>query len=108
MFLTLPLQAQQGGGMSMIFMLVALFAVFYFFMIRPQQKKQKEIQKFRDSLTNGSKIVTAGGIHGTIKDVKDTYFLVTVADGVNVRVEKSMVYASPADANEAQQQAAKK
>lgn len=107
MFLTLPLQAQQGGGWQMIFMLVALFAVFYFFMVRPQQKKQKEIQKFRDSLTNGAKIVTSGGIHGTIKDVKDNYFLVTIADGVNVRVEKSMVYASPADANEAQQQASK-
>lgn len=105
MFLTLPLQAPQGGGgMQMIFLLVALFAVMYFFMIRPQQKKQKEIQKFRDSLTNGSKIVTAGGIQGTIKDVKDKYFLVTIADGVNVRVEKSMVYASPADATEAQQQ----
>lgn len=101
---TILLQAQaQGGGMSMIFMLVALFAVFYFFMIRPQQKKQKEIQKMRDALTKGSKVVTSGGIHGTIKEVNDNYFIVNIADGVNVRVEKSMVYATADDANAAQQ-----
>ena len=58
------LQAQpQGGGLEMIIMMVVLFAIVYFFMIRPQNKKQKEIQKFRNSLTVGQEIVTIGGIH---------------------------------------------
>ena len=52
------LQAAQGGGLSGILMIVALFVIFYFFMIRPQQKRQKEIKKFRESLNKGSKIVT--------------------------------------------------
>ena len=58
--LTILLQ-QQGGGMSMIIMMVAIFAIMYFFMIRPQNKKQKEIQKFRNSIVPGTDVVTAGG-----------------------------------------------
>ena len=64
-------------------------------MIRPQQKRQKEIRKFRESLAAGSKIVTAGGIHGTIKDVKENYFIVEVADGVRLRIDKGSVYPRP-------------
>ena len=69
------LQQPQGSGFS-ILMIVALFVIFYFFMIRPQQKRQKEIRKFRESLTTGSEIVTAGGIYGTIRDVKENCFIV--------------------------------
>ena len=66
------LQAQgQPSTMPTILMLVAMFAILYFFMIRPQQKKQKEIQKFRNSLTVGQDIVTIGGMHGTIKSIND-------------------------------------
>ena len=54
---------------------------------QPQQKRQKEIKKFRDSLDRGSKIVTAGGIYGTIKEVRDTYFIVEVSNGVSLRVD---------------------
>jgi len=93
------LQAAQGGGLSGILMIVALFVIFYFFMIRPQQKRQKEIKKFRESLNNGSKIVTAGGIYGTIKDVADTYFLVEISNGVSIRVDKGSVYPSAEEAN---------
>ena len=75
----------QPNPMNSIFMILALIVIFYFFMIRPQQKRQKEIRKFRESLAAGSKIVTAGGIHGTIKDVKENYFIVEVADGVRLR-----------------------
>lgn len=96
----LLLQAQPNP-MNSIFMIVALIVIFYFFMIRPQQKRQKEIRKFRESLAAGSKIVTAGGIHGTIKDVKDNYFIVEVADGVRIRVDKGSVYPSGDAANEA-------
>ena len=55
-------QAAQGGGMGTIIMLIAMFAILYFFMIRPQQKRQKEIQKFQNELTEGSAVVTGGGI----------------------------------------------
>ena len=61
-------QAGAGSGLSSILMIVALFVIFYFFMIRPQQKRQNEIKKFRDSLQPGSDIVTAGGIFGKIKE----------------------------------------
>ena len=53
-----------SGGMGSIIMIVALIAIFYFFMIRPQSKKQKEMKKFREGLKSGDKVITAGGIHG--------------------------------------------
>ena len=99
------LQAQgAGSSMGSILMIVALFVIFYFFMIRPQQKRQKEIKKFRDSLDRGSKIVTAGVIYGTIKEVRDTYFIVEVSNGVSLRVDKGSVYPSAEDANQAAQE----
>jgi preprotein translocase subunit YajC len=92
------LQASPAGGMNMtLLMMVAIFAVFYFFMIRPQQKKQKELQKSREAMKSGDKVVTSGGIHGRIREVGDTWFLVEVADGIKLKFEKGSVYASPAD-----------
>lgn len=85
------------GGMSGIIMIVALIAIFYFFMIRPQQKRQKEIQKSRSAMKNGDKVVTAGGIYGRIKEVGDTYIILEVAEGVKIRVDKNSVYASAED-----------
>jgi preprotein translocase subunit YajC len=95
--------AAQGGGASGLIMIVLLIVIFYFFMIRPQQKRQKEIRKFRESLGKGDKIVTAGGIHGTIRDVKEDSFIVEVADGVRLRIDKGSVYPSAAEANQAAQ-----
>ncbi len=94
------LQAASGGGAmgSSLIMMVAIIAVFYFFMIRPQQKKQKEVQKAREAMKNGDKVVTAGGIHGRIKEVGDTWLLVEVADGVRLKFDKTSVFASSADA----------
>lgn len=102
------LQAQQSSGLMSILMIVALFAIFYFFMIRPQQKRQKEIQRFRESLESGSNIVTAGGIFGTIKEVRDTFFIVEIANGVRIRVDKGSVYPSASEANQANQEGDKK
>lgn len=82
---------------SSLLMMVAIIAVFYFFMIRPQQKKQKDVQKARDAMKAGDKVVTAGGIHGRIKEVSDSWFLVEIADGVRIKVEKTSVFASSAD-----------
>lgn len=87
--------AQQGGGgnYSMIIVMVLLFAVMYFFMIRPQNKKQKEIQKFRDALTVGQDVVTIGGIHGTIKNINAEEGTVTleVATGVKIVFAKEAI-----------------
>ena len=81
--------AQQGSGWSMIIMLVAMFAIMYFFMIRPQQKKQKEEQNFRNSLTVGQEVITIGGIYGTVKNVElDGVVTLEVASGVKIRVHK--------------------
>lgn len=104
LFILLQEAAPAGGtGMGSILMIIALFVIFYFFMIRPQQKRQKEIKKFRESLGNGSEIVTAGGIFGTIKEVKDTYFVVEIAKGVTIRVDKGSIYPNAGEANQAAQ-----
>lgn len=88
-----------GSGMgSMLIMLIAIFAIFYFFMIRPQQKKQKELQKSREAMKSGDRVVTAGGIHGKIREVGDTWFLIEISDGVRIKIEKTSVYASTTDA----------
>jgi len=92
------LQAAGGGAnWSMIIMLVAVFAIMYFMMIRPQQKRQKEIQKMRESMKVGDQVVTAGGIHGKIKEINDTNFLIEIADGVKIKVDKASVFASSSD-----------
>jgi preprotein translocase subunit YajC len=94
----------QGGGMSMsLLMIIAMIAIFYFFMIRPQQKRQKAIQKAREAMSVGDKVITAGGIHGRIKEVADTSMLLEVDEGVRIRVDKSSVFASSEDVASAQQ-----
>ena len=91
---------QAGGSMtqSLIFMVV-IIAIFYFFMIRPQQKKQKAIMKAREAMQNGDKVVTAGGIHGRIKEVKETYFLLEVSNGVVIKLDKASVFAAGGEAD---------
>lgn len=92
------LQAASGGAMgSSLIMMVAIIAVFYFFMIRPQQKKQKALQKAREAMKSGDKVITAGGIHGRIKEAKETYFLLEVSNGVVIKVDKASVFASASD-----------
>lgn len=91
---TITLAAQGGGSMSMILMMVALFAIMYFFMIRPQQKKQKEIQKFQNALEKGQQVVTGGGLYGTVDDIDLAKGIVSIqiAKGVVVRVDKGSVF----------------
>lgn len=86
--------AQQGGGFGMIFMLIAIFVIMYFFMVRPQQKRQKKIREFQNSLTEGSSVVTSGGIYGTVKRIdqaKNTIDL-EIAKGVVVTIDKGSVF----------------
>lgn len=91
----IPLQAAgaQGGGLQMIIMMAVLFAIMYFFMIRPQQKKQKELQKMRDALKVGDRVVTSGGLHGTVSSINEEQRLVVInADkGVNLTFSKDAV-----------------
>jgi preprotein translocase subunit YajC len=72
-------------------MILAMVVIFYFFMIRPQSKKQKELKKQRDALTVGDRVVTAGGIHGKIKEVSESTILIEVAQGVCIKVDKASV-----------------
>ena len=74
-------------------MIVAMIAVMYFFMWRPESKRRKERQKFRDGLKKGDKIITAGGIYGVVKEIKETTLLIEVDSNVTLRVDKSMVVA---------------
>ncbi len=83
--------AKGAGNYTFLIMMVLIFVVMYFFMIRPQQKKQKEVVKFRESLKKGDKIVTIGGIYGTIVEVKETSLLVEIDNNVKIRVDKSSV-----------------
>ena len=88
------LQQAGGANWSFFLMLADIFVVMYFFMIRPQNKKQKEIQNFRNSLQIGQNVVTAGGIYGTIKALNDAEGTVSleVASNVKITVDKSMIY----------------
>ena len=83
------LQAQ-GGGNPLIFF-VLIFGVFWFFMIRPQVKKQKAERKFRKEIKKGDKIVTNGGIHGKISSVNEGTVLVDAGDGIKLKIEKSAI-----------------
>lgn len=96
-FLLQEAASPKASGYSSIIMMVALIAIFYFFMIRPQSKRQKEIRKFREALTEGQKVITAGGIHGKVKSIKDNTVVVEIADNVRITVDKGSIYASTAD-----------
>ncbi|MBO7306375.1 MAG: preprotein translocase subunit YajC [Bacteroidales bacterium] len=88
---------QAGSNWSFLLMMVAIFGVMYFFMIRPQQKKQKEIEKFRNSLKKGDKVVTIGGIYGTVAEIKEKYVLVEVDANVKLRIDKSAIVKDMSD-----------
>lgn len=89
---TILLQAQSGSNISGLIMIVAMIVIFYFFMIRPQSKKQKEIKKAREAMAVGDKVVTAGGIHGIIREISDTTLRIEVAKGITIKVDKASVY----------------
>jgi preprotein translocase subunit YajC len=85
-------QAQSGGLWYMQLLPFAfIFIIFYFLLIRPQQKRQKEHQNLLSNLKTGDKVVTSSGIHGLIANVKDTTFLVKIADNVKIEVDKNAI-----------------
>jgi preprotein translocase subunit YajC len=80
-----------GGLMSTLLMFALIIGIFYFLILRPQQKKQKDRQKMLDAVKKGDKIVTAGGLHGTIAGLDDKTLLIQVADNVKLKFERSAV-----------------
>lgn len=88
--------AQGGFDMTMILMWVMIGVIFWFFILRPQKKRQQEIQNFRNSITIGSRVVTSGGIYGEVRAIEDVdnILVIEVAKGVNIRVDRNSVYAT--------------
>lgn len=86
-------EAPQQQSWTFWVMIAAMVAVMYFFMWRPESKRRKEMQKFREGLKKGDKIVTAGGIYGVVKEIKETTLLIEVDGNVTLRVDKNMVVA---------------
>ena len=86
-------QQPAGGGWTFWIMILAMIAIMYFFMWRPESKRRKEMAKFRENLKKGDKIITAGGIYGVVKEVKETTLLIEVDGNVTLRIDKNMVVA---------------
>lgn len=84
-----------GSGMGFWLMIIAMIAIMYFFMWRPESKRRKQMQKFREGLQKGDKIITAGGIYGVIKEVHETSLLIEVDSNVTLRIDKNMVVGDP-------------
>ena len=101
------LQSGPQGGIGSMLMIVAMIAIFYFIMIRPQSKKQKELKKQREAMTKGDRVVTAGGIHGKIRNVKDNTVMIEVAPGVELELDKASIYPVGASTPSKEQQTEK-
>ena len=91
MITLLQANAAMGGGASIWIMFLLLFVIMWLFMIRPQRKQQKELEKFRNELKRGDKVVTAGGIYGTVDEIKDRSVLIKVDGDVKLRVDKNSI-----------------
>ena len=100
-FLQAQAGAQGGGGLTMLLMLALIFVVMWLFMIRPQQKRQKELNSFRDSLKKGDKVVTVGGIYGTVIEVNDNKVMLEIDKDVRIKVDKASLVKDFSDAQQA-------
>ncbi|HDJ33291.1 MAG TPA: preprotein translocase subunit YajC [Bacteroidetes bacterium] len=96
MLLFAPTTEEQNPFMTFLPLLLIIL-VFYFFMIRPQVKRQKELRTYRESLKKGDRIVTTGGIYGKIADINGNEILVEVADKVKIKIDKSAILKDPSD-----------
>ena len=86
-----------GGGYTFCIMIIAMIAIMYFFMWRPESKRRKQMENFRKGLKKGDKIITAGGIYGVVKEVQETSLLIEVDSNVTLRIDKNMVVGDPAN-----------
>ncbi len=96
----LALQAEGGlgGGFGAFLPLILIIVIFYFFMIRPQMKRNKELKQFRDSLEKGDKVVTTGGIYGKVVEIGDYYVMLEVDSNVKIKIDKAAVVKDMTDA----------
>ncbi|HAQ21797.1 MAG TPA: preprotein translocase subunit YajC [Prolixibacteraceae bacterium] len=92
-----PAPGAEANPIMTFLPLVLIIVVFYFFMIRPQMKKQKEVTAFRNSLAKGDKVVTTGGIYGKILELKDNYVLLQIDENVKIRVDKAALVRDMSD-----------
>ena len=97
-FITILLQAESGGNPLIFFILV--FGVFWFFMIRPQVKKQKQERKFREELKKGDKVITSGGLHGKVVEVAEKTVKIDVGSSIVLKFDKSGISAELSNAKE--------
>ena len=90
-----PAQPEPGfmQQYSFLIMIALMVLVLWLFMWRPEAKRRKQMQAFRDGLKKGDKIITAGGIYGTVKEIKDNTLLIEVDSNVTLRIDKNMVVA---------------
>lgn len=91
-------EGQDANPLMSFLPLLLIVVVFYFFMIRPQMKRQKEVRKFRESLSKGDKVVTTGGIYGRIVEVKETHIILEIAKDVHIKVDKNGIIKDMTDA----------
>jgi preprotein translocase subunit YajC len=92
-----PAQGAESNPIMTFLPLILIIVVFYFFMIRPQMKRQKELLAFRNSIAKGDKVVTTGGIYGKIIEIKDSTVLLQVDDNVKIRVDKAAIVKDMSD-----------
>ena len=88
---TILLQASGGSDFTSFLPIIGMIAIFYFFFIRPQQKKQKDTKKYLQEIKKGDQVVTVGGIHGKITELSDTTVLIDVDKGTKLLVEKASI-----------------
>lgn len=91
LFTLLQTPQPQGSGWTMWIMLAAVFVIMWLFMIRPQRKQQKELERFRSNLKRGDKVVTAGGIYGVVDEIKEKTILIKVDGETKLRVDKNSI-----------------
>ena len=91
-------EGQEGNPLMSFLPLILIVVVFYFFMIRPQMKRQKEVRKFRESLAKGDKVVTTGGIYGKVVEIKETAIILEIAKDVQIKVDKNGIVKDMSDA----------
>lgn len=96
-FITL-MAPQPGSNPFMTFLpLILIIVVFWFFMIRPQMKRQKELTNFRNTLKRGDSVLTTGGIYGTVFDIKEQYVVIEIDEKVKIKIDKAAIMKDPAD-----------
>lgn len=98
LFIVLQAAAAQGNGLMSFLPLILIVVVFWFFMIRPQMKRQKELKNFREALQKGDKVVTTGGIYGKVAEMHDNYIIMEVEGQVRLKVDKLAIVKDMTDA----------